>query len=343
MKLPLQQKRIPVKQIILYGFLPSFLKKIIYRLKGYKIGSNVTIGFGSIIIGKDVIIDDNVEIGFLSIVKSKKVKIGECSSIASLCFIDTDCLNIGKDTTVRELVSVHGLKTPESGLIIGDRCLIGQSVLLDTTMPIIMGNDCGIGGRSMLFTHSSRLSQLEGFPVKFGHIKLGNNVWISWNSFIRSGVEIGDNVVVQPNVEVFKSIPPNSIFIGRENRIVPNFFYKPVASEKKAQIVKRIVNDFVKYMEYEGLRGIKSNGTVSCSINNYNYRIIVQEDEEVEFLSDDRNILLSVNGTNTVKGKIRNTDMVLSFEKKTRYGSNLLGEELVDFFSRYGIRFVRTN
>jgi maltose O-acetyltransferase len=342
MKLPLEKERIPVKQILIYGFLPSFLKKIIYRIKGYKIGSNVHIGFGSIITAEIVRIGNNVDIGFLNIIRSKKIEIGECSSIASFCYINTERLKIGKDTVIREQVSVNGLKTPESGLTIGDRCLVGQSVILDTTMPIIIGNDCGIGGRSLLFTHSSRLSRLDGFPVKFGSIKMGNNVWISWNSFIRSGVEIGDNVVVQPNVEVFKSIPSNSIFIGRENRIVPNFFYKPVPKEKKGEVIKNILNDFVKYIEYEGIKGIKQNGTVSCRIGNLNYRIIIQEDKEVELHPGDCNILLKVNGINEIKGELKDSDMILAFEEKTRHGSNLLGEELVNFFSRYGIRFIRT-
>lgn len=343
MKLPLQKERIPVKQIILYGFLPSFLKKFIYRIKGFKIGSNVQIGFGSIIIAENAVINNNVQIGFLTVIKSKKIEIGEFSSIASLCFINTENLKIGKDTIIREMVSVNGLKTPESALIIGDRCLIGQSVILDTTMPIILGNDCGIGGRSMLFTHSSRLSKLDGFPVKFGHIKVGNNVWISWNSFIRSGVEIGDNVVIQPNVEVYKSIPPNSIFVGRLNRVVPNFFYKPVATDKRINVVNEIIDDFIKYLEYEGISGITKNGSVSCRIDDSDYRIIIQEDKEVELLSDSNNILLTLNGVNTIKGKLKKTDMVLAFEEKTRNGSNLLGEELVNFFSRYGIRFERTN
>jgi len=30
--------KIPIKQIILIGFLPSFIKKTYYRFKGYKIG-----------------------------------------------------------------------------------------------------------------------------------------------------------------------------------------------------------------------------------------------------------------------------------------------------------------
>ena len=341
MKLPLQKERIPVKQILLFGLMPSFLKIIIYKIRGFKIGSNVNIGYGSVIISKDVIIKDNVQIGFFSVIKAKKIEIGEYSSIASLCFIDTEYFKIGKDTRIREQVKVGGIKTPDSELIVGDRCLINHSTFLNTTMPIVIGNDSAIGGHSLLFTHSSWLSKLDGFPVKFGPIKIGNNVWLSWQTFITASVEIGDDVIVQPNAVVSKNIPDNSIFTSLQNRIIPNILYKPVTFESKMQMIKQIVKDFLDYMEYQGIKVNNENGIAFCLIDRINYRIIIQEDEKVEFSSNYCSILLTFKESNNLIGKISNKDMVLSFIEKTRRGSNLLGEELINFFSRYGIRFKR--
>ncbi|MCK7480554.1 MAG: hypothetical protein M0C28_27485 [Candidatus Moduliflexus flocculans] len=48
------------------GWLPGFLKKAVYRLKGYRIGKKVSIGFGSVVIGDEVSIGDHASIGFLS-------------------------------------------------------------------------------------------------------------------------------------------------------------------------------------------------------------------------------------------------------------------------------------
>ena len=47
----IQKPRIPVKHVLLYGFLPSFLKVLVYRLKGYEIGKKVSFGFGAVICG----------------------------------------------------------------------------------------------------------------------------------------------------------------------------------------------------------------------------------------------------------------------------------------------------
>lgn len=49
--------RLPIKDLLSVGWLPSPLKKFVYRLKGYKIGRGVTLSLGCIILG------DKVEIG----------------------------------------------------------------------------------------------------------------------------------------------------------------------------------------------------------------------------------------------------------------------------------------
>ena len=38
----IQKSRFPIKEILFVGLLPSFLKKSIYQIRGYKIGANVS-------------------------------------------------------------------------------------------------------------------------------------------------------------------------------------------------------------------------------------------------------------------------------------------------------------
>ncbi len=341
MKLPLQNERLPVKNLLSYGLLPAFLKKLIYKIKGFKIGSNVKIGFGSIIVAKEVEISDNVNIGYFTVLSAKKIKIGAYSSIASFCFINTEYFKVGEDTRIREQVYAGGLKTPESELIIGDRCLVGHMTSFNPTMPIIVGDDSSIGGHSFLFTHSSWLSKLEGFPVKFGPIKIGNHVWGSWCLFINAGVEIGDYVILKPNSVVSKNIPPNSIFSSNPDRIIPNIFHTPKSNNEMKQIIQQILQSFVEYLNYNEINANVKNGFVVCVIANKHYKIIIQEEEDIKLSSQDINILITFLKFNKLSDKIGVNDMILSLEEKTRYGSNLLGEELIKFFSRYGIRFKR--
>lgn len=41
--------RFPIREMLCHGWLPSFLKCALYRVRGYKIGHRVRIGFGSVI------------------------------------------------------------------------------------------------------------------------------------------------------------------------------------------------------------------------------------------------------------------------------------------------------
>ena len=66
-----RKTKIPFKQVIFIGFLPGFIKKMIYRIKGYKLGKKVSIGFGSIISGKKVSIGDYTSIGLFTIIRGR--------------------------------------------------------------------------------------------------------------------------------------------------------------------------------------------------------------------------------------------------------------------------------
>ena len=77
------KRRFPVRQILLYGWLPSALKKLVYRLKGYRIGRGVSLAFGSVVIGRDVTIGDGTQIGFLTFVRGNRIRLGEHVHIGS--------------------------------------------------------------------------------------------------------------------------------------------------------------------------------------------------------------------------------------------------------------------
>ena len=75
--------------IIIYGLLPCFLKKIVYRLRGYKIGRKVSISFGSVIIGDRVIIGDYTSISFLTVIRGGTITIGAGTGLTVALASDT--------------------------------------------------------------------------------------------------------------------------------------------------------------------------------------------------------------------------------------------------------------
>ena len=157
--------RFPVRQMVLMGWLPSFLKKAVYRAKGYKIGKKVSIGFGSVIVGDDVSIGDRSSIGFLSFVRGKRIRIGERVQIGAATFIDTPHFEIGDGSKINEQVFVGGLQFPDSRLVIGRNCQIMQMSFINPTRSITIGDDSGIGGDCLMFGHVSWLRQETEYPL----------------------------------------------------------------------------------------------------------------------------------------------------------------------------------
>ncbi|MFC1785400.1 DapH/DapD/GlmU-related protein, partial [Candidatus Neomarinimicrobiota bacterium] len=232
----IKKQRIPIFEIICLGILPNFMKILIYRLRGYKIGKNVKIGFGSVISGHQVNIGRNCKIGMFTIIRGRKINFGKYIQIGSFTIIDTENIEINDDARIKDRVIIGGLKTPESLIRLGKRTIVMEYSFINPTKPIIIGDDTGIGGHCLLFTHGSWLSELDGFPVTFAPITLGNNVWLPWRVFIMPGVKVGNNVVIGANSLISKRISSNVLAAGSPAKIIKSNY--PTQLNKKERIEK---------------------------------------------------------------------------------------------------------
>lgn len=342
----LKKTRLPIKQIILIGFLPTFIKKIIYRLKGHKIGRNVSIGLGSVIIGNEVDIGSETKIGFLTVIRAKKIKINRYVKIGSFNFIDTESIEIGEDTRINEQVIIAGIKTPESRFCIGKRGIIMEYSYINPTKPIIMGDDCGIGGHCLLFTHGSWLSQIDGFPVTFAPITFGDRVWLPWRIFIMPGVTIGSDVVVGANSLVTKNLPSNCLAAGSPAKIISENYPPQISFEKRKNIFLNILDDFASYMNYNDIstekRSDESNKIIlNLSKNDVNYQILFTDClKGINFETDD-NLLIVDDPSVSISNISTRFTAAINLATKERIGKSKVGEEFIGFLSRYGIRFNR--
>ena len=336
----IKRNKIPVKEIIILGFLPSFLKKIVYRIKGYKIGKNVSFGIGSVIIGKDVSIGDNTSFGLVSVLRGNKIDIGRYVTIGSLSMIDTETVIIGDDTKINENVIVGGIKTPESMLKIGKRVIIMEYSFINPTKPIILGDDTGIGGHCLLFTHGSWLNQLDGFPVTFAPITIGQRVWLPWRVFIMPGVEIGDEVVIGANSLVSKTLPSNVLAAGSPAKVLIENYPKPISKEKRDLMFESILSDFIGHLNHNGFLVetvmVENDKLINIS-KKYKSEIFIKTTNNEHSFSVKDNLLI----IDSYYGITNEFSMAIDLQKKKRMGTSDVGEEFVKYISRYGIRFDR--
>jgi acetyltransferase-like isoleucine patch superfamily enzyme len=342
----IKKKRIPLLHLIFIGLLPSALKKLIYRLKGYTIGRGVALNFGCIVVGENVKIKDYTSIGYFTIIRARKISIDRYVTIGAISYIDTENIEIGEDSRIREQVFIGGLTCPDSLLKLGKRCSIMQGSYLNPTKPIVFGNDSGVGGKCCVFTHGSWLSELEGFPVTFAPVTIGYNVFIPWNVFIMPGVTIGNNVVISASSHISTDLPDNCLAAGNPAKVVVKKFPFSVSNGVKESIKEKIFNDFIKHMEYNLFECTKvplqSGFSIHVKRKNKSHQLIYLN-KAISYMFDSKDQLLVLDSSLNIESiniQGRNK-LTISLETKKRIGTSDIGEEFIKFISRYGIRFDR--
>ncbi len=343
--------RIPFRHLLLFGWLPSPLKKWAYRtFLGYRIGDGVRFGFGGIIVGDSVEIGDFVEIGLLAIVMGRTIRIGRHSSIGTMSYVACNVIDIGEDAKIREQVFVGGPQLPESRFQLGSRTIILQMANINPTKPVIIGDDTGIGGHCLIFTHGAWLNALDGYPVTYEPVTLGNSVWLPWRVFVMPGSNIGDGSVIGANSLVSGSIPPSSLAVGSPARVIrsaPDFPRRPTEAQR-AVIAANIIAEFDRFVTDSGI-------TIGEAAQ---FRIYSRDGSTWRLLWLREPLAKAATDTTLRRGDTVLSEHALSAEILARYraagidwldlGGNTrsskgtpLTEELALFIGRYGIRLKR--
>lgn len=191
--------------LLLIAFLPSFLKRPLYRLFfGYKIGKNVRIGF-SIIDVDECVIEDDVSIGHLNaFVGSKKLSIGDHARIGHLNIIrGGDEVRLGRYVEILRLNEINSIPDPiivtpaDPRFILGDGSVITASHKIDFTDRVEFGKRVILGGRnSSLWTHNRQ----KTYPITIGDYSyVGSEIRIAPGGSIPAKCIVGIGSVVTKN------------------------------------------------------------------------------------------------------------------------------------------------
>jgi acetyltransferase-like isoleucine patch superfamily enzyme len=334
---------------VLFGWLPSPVKVWAYRtFLRYRIGRHVKIAFGGVIVGDDVELGDHVEIGLLAVVQGRRIRIGRHSSIATMSYVSCEAIEIGEDARIREQVYVGGPQLPESRFVLGDRTIVLQMAYINPTKPVVIGDDTGIGGHCLIFTHGVWLNVLDGYPMTYEPVTLGRSVWLPWRVFVMPGSTIGDGTVIGANSLVTGTIPPRSLAVGSPAKVIRSApdFPKPLTSQDRAALVANMVGEFDRYVEYSGVV-VQSEGSVRIySRGGDRWRLWWIRDTA------------ALDASLPTRGDTVFSEQALGPERCERYrGQRIdwldvggytrsrdgtpLTEELAQFLWRYGIRLVR--
>ncbi len=350
--------RFPIKETILYGFWPNFIKKIIFRLKGYKIGKGVVLNFGSVVSGKQVEIGDYTAIGYFTSIRCETINIGRHVKIGAACIIDTPHFSIGDGSKLNEQVFVGGLQFPDSSLSIGKNCQIMQMTFLNPTCGIKIGDDSGIGGDSLVFGHFSWLSVFDGYPADFRPIEIGRSVSIAWRVFVGAGAKIGDGAVIGANSLVNRSIPSSCLATGSPAKVVSKapYFPREISVQEKQKYLIKILDELKDFLSgygnesqhYQDLKTIETRVVKKTLLNSKKilYKLKYEIDDSPIKEPENCNVFVSLSSiSESLRSKLESKGIMwIDIEKKERSElGNDMGEEAIQYLRRYGVRFTRNS
>lgn len=222
-------------------------------------------------VGKDVRIGKNVRISV-----SERFEIGDRSVINDDVLIEGRYIEIGKEAWIDEHAHIGGGSCFDwqSKLTAGDFLHMGKFSHINTARKVIIGDECGIGINTKIYTHGAYLSSYEGFPIQFGNIEIGDRVWLP-NAWVNPGVKIGNDVVVAAMSLVNKDLPSGCLAGGIPARILrPNVYPRRLNAEEKRELIRRISYDLRMKLSWK-------DGKISVHYSNHQMTLFDLEKKEI--------------------------------------------------------------
>lgn len=343
----ISEKRIPWGHLLAFGWMPSFLKGFIYRtFLGYRVGRGVTFGPGSVVSGTEVELGDFVEIGALAVVQGRTIRMGAHSSVGTLSYISCRVIEIGEDARIREQVFVGGPQLPESRFVLGARTVVLQMAYINPTKPVIIGDDTGIGGHTLIFTHGAWLNAFDGYPADYKPVTIGKSVWFPWRVFVMPGSVVGDGSVIGANSLVSGEIPPYSLAVGTPAKVIRSApeWPKKLDGQGRVDLINSILAEFDRFVLDNAV--LRSPGAQSWSYEVKGRSWRLHRHDAGQWPADPRagdTVFSTVALTDDDRSKFTRAGvhwLDIAGRTRSREGSPLT-EELALFLGRYGIRLPR--
>ena len=239
------------------------MKSNIIRGTNCKLGKIKIVGFGEIILGDDVVINDDVIINV-----SERLEIGDRSIIGKHFEISGRDIKIGREFWSGRYCGIGGGSCFEklSSFEIGDFGHLGDFSFINTTRPVKIGDEVGLGQDTKIYTHGSYLNYFEGFPVKIGPITIEDRVWCP-KAIVLPSLTIGHDTVIGVGAVVTKSIPSNCLAGGVPAKVIKYDVYPKKHNEK---IFEKEIEVFINIFHLN----IKQS---RCKIKQFGNRVFVDE------------------------------------------------------------------
>ncbi|MEZ4398700.1 MAG: hypothetical protein R3B06_01680 [Kofleriaceae bacterium] len=142
--------------------------------------------------------------------RARRIVVGDHCYIGDSVQIRCDDFTLGDYGKVHHHTNVHGHRA----CVIGHNAWIGQSCIVDATGGMTIGDNCGIGAHSQLWSHIKYGDTLEG--CRFLGDKpmvIGKDVWFVGHCIV-SPITAGDRAMAMVGSVITRDMLPNHVYGG---------------------------------------------------------------------------------------------------------------------------------
>jgi acetyltransferase-like isoleucine patch superfamily enzyme len=197
----------------------------------------------SLFVGKGTTVNNSIMLSNGPIEIGQLVQIKENSVLKAF-----RAVRVGDRTVIDRGVVIGGLQSEHSRFEVGSRCVILHHTYINTAREIAIGNNVGIGGYCMIFSHGVWQNAFKGYPFQFGKVEIKDDAWLPWHVFVMPGVTIGKGSTIAGGSVVTKDVPDYCLAGGVPARIIRQNGYPPETTiDEKNDLARRILHDFQGY------------------------------------------------------------------------------------------------
>jgi len=242
---------------------------------------------------------ENFEIGINSFIdptavirgingKAKRIKIGDNCFIGGNVQIICDDFEIGDYSKIQHSTNIHGYK-PCS---IGHNAWIGQYTIIDSIGGTVIGNNCGIGAHSQLWSHIKFGDTLEGCRFLMDKpLEIGNDVWFVGHCIV-SPIKAMDKSMAMVGSVVTKDMEENHIYAGSPAKSISDkigFQFIDLSLETKFEKLNKYLSQ--SNVSPNRIKVVKSSDEIDFNDINISYFNVSnrcytkrQSEEEIKFM-----------------------------------------------------------
>lgn len=179
---------------------------------------------------------------------AKNICLGDNCYIGENVQIICDDFTLGDYCKIHHHTNIHGYKPCK----IGHNAWVGQYTIIDSIGGTTIGNNCGIGAHSQLWSHIKFGDILEGCNfLSEKELLVGNDVWFVGHCIV-SPIVAADKSMAMVGSVITKDMKFNEIYAGSPAKSISDkvgFQFNEIPIETKFEKLNKYLEEFQKQTE----------------------------------------------------------------------------------------------